>query len=149
MSRRDWTMTVELAVRTWAPKVTTAALGFEARFARRAAHPQAEGGLDAPGEKDCRREGVLSGRRDHGMCARSVRRSWGGTAMTMLIKREAGANLRLLDDPGLPPRWDGPHVGLRITEGFVTFRALPLKGYSTEARWMRRAAVTPSHTPAS
>ncbi|MGY3278154.1 hypothetical protein [Bradyrhizobium sp. S3.7.6] len=26
----------------------------------------------------------------------------------------------------LPPRWNGPHVGLRITEGFVTFRALPL-----------------------
>jgi hypothetical protein len=36
MSRRDWTMTVELAVRTWAPKVTEAALGFEARFTRRA-----------------------------------------------------------------------------------------------------------------
>jgi hypothetical protein len=52
----------------------------------------------------------------------------------LLIKREASARLKLLDEPGLPPRWDGPHVGLRITEGFVTFRALPLKGYSTEAR---------------
>jgi hypothetical protein len=44
----------------------------------------------------------------------------------VLIKREAGANLKLLDEPGLPPRWDGPHVGMRITEGFVTFRSLPL-----------------------
>lgn len=34
MSRRDWTMTVDLAARTWAPRVNEAALQFEARWTR-------------------------------------------------------------------------------------------------------------------
>lgn len=53
--------------------------------------------------------------------------------MKMLIKREAGAepiNLDLLDlldgRASLPLRWNAEHVGLRIVEGFVTFRAMPL-----------------------
>lgn len=34
MSRRDVTLTVDLAMRTWAPKVNAAATGFEARWTR-------------------------------------------------------------------------------------------------------------------
>jgi hypothetical protein len=50
--------------------------------------------------------------------------------MTILIKREdqEPINFALLDAAAntLPPLWTGPHVALRMTEGFVTFRALPL-----------------------
>jgi hypothetical protein len=49
--------------------------------------------------------------------------------MSILIKREDCEPfnpLDLADALQLPPLWNGPHVGLRITEGFLTFRALPL-----------------------
>jgi hypothetical protein len=36
MTRRDWTRTVDLMVRTWGPKVNEAALSFEARWSRSA-----------------------------------------------------------------------------------------------------------------
>jgi hypothetical protein len=34
MSRREWTRTIDLMVRTWGPKVNEAALAFEARWTR-------------------------------------------------------------------------------------------------------------------
>lgn len=48
--------------------------------------------------------------------------------MPTLIKRDDLTSMDLLDDASaaLPPRWTGEHVGLRIAEGFVTFRAMPL-----------------------
>jgi hypothetical protein len=57
--------------------------------------------------------------------------------MAMLIKNSGEAfTLDLLEEQTdvLPPTWNGAHVGLRIAEGFVTFRAMSLKDYSTEAR---------------
>jgi hypothetical protein len=48
--------------------------------------------------------------------------------MTILIKRDPNIEpfdpLAVIEE--LPSRWNGPHVGRRITEGFATFRALPL-----------------------
>lgn len=55
----------------------------------------------------------------------------------MLIKNSGEAfTLDLLEEQTdvPPPTWSGAHVGLRITEGFVTFRTMQVKDYSTEAR---------------
>ena len=68
----------------------------------------------------------------------------------MLIKRDPKLEpfdpLAVIEE--LPPRWNGPHVGQRITEGFVAFRSLPLgdKGGAASA-WpsLSQPARAPSH----
>ena len=49
--------------------------------------------------------------------------------MSILIKRaDEPINFDLLDAAAnaMPPIWNGPHVAMRLTEGFATFRAMPL-----------------------
>jgi hypothetical protein len=68
--------------------------------------------------------------------------------MTILIKRDPSLEpfdpLAVIEE--LPPRWNGPHVGQRITEGFVAFRASPLgdKGGAASAC---RPCLSPQRAP--
>jgi len=60
--------------------------------------------------------------------------------MPLLIKRDLDAipfdPLDPAIDP-LPKVWDGPHVSLRISEGFATLRLLPMNGHANSmvSRW--------------
>jgi hypothetical protein len=60
--------------------------------------------------------------------------------MTILIRRNKNSEpIGLLaelfePEPVLPAAWNGPHVAMRIVEGFETLRAMQLRDYSTKAR---------------
>lgn len=51
--------------------------------------------------------------------------------MALLLKHDpAGWNpLDPCEPDPLPAVWNGPHVGLRLCEGFRTLRLLPMTGY--------------------
>ena len=61
----------------------------------------------------------------------------------LLIKRDLTIEpfdpLDVVDE--LPPVWNGPHVGLRLVEGFETLRALPLGDHAGSA-----ASAWPAYT---
>jgi hypothetical protein len=54
----------------------------------------------------------------------------------LLIKRDPNIGpfdpLDIVNE--LPPLWDGPHVGLRLVEGFETLRSMPLGDHTGDAR---------------
>lgn len=53
----------------------------------------------------------------------------------LLIKRDPNLEpfdpLDIVSD--LPPQWSGPHVGLRLVDGFETLRAMPLGDHKSSA----------------